>query len=116
MVETILGGVVGFSFFTLTSHPKSPVNKRIPPKKILNLHITPEIKVLLRNRFIHLHHWLIFTSIYFVAQTSEKAFLQSDMIQGFMLGSIAQGLTYEDRFMLIYQATQRKIRGKKRFN
>jgi hypothetical protein len=35
------------------------------------------------------------------------------MFQGFMLGSIAQGLTYEDRFMFVYQATGEKIRGKK---
>lgn len=115
MVETLFGGVLGFSLFTLTSHPKSPLNRKLPQRKFKRVHITPEIKFELRNRFIHLHHWVIFTSVYVVAATSEKVFLHSDMVQGFMLGSIVQGLTYEDRFMLVYRATQQKVRGKRGF-
>lgn len=115
MVETVLGGVVGFSLFTLTSHPNSPVGKKIPPKKFKNIQFTPEVKLEFFNRFIHLHHWLIFTSLYIFAHISEKVFLQSDAVQGFMLGSIAQGLTYEDRFMVIYKSTEEKIRGRKKF-
>lgn len=116
MVETVLGGVLGFSLFTITSHPKSPIGKKIRTRRFSRFHITPEIKVELKNRFIHLHHWIIFTSIYVATHTTERVFLHSDVVQGFMLGSIAQGLTYEDRFMLVYRATQNKIRGKKEFN
>lgn len=115
MLETVLGGVVGFSFFQLTSHPKSPVNRRIPQKKVGRFHITPEVKLQLRNTFIHFHHWLIFGGIYLFIQTTEKAFFHSDVVQGFVIGSIAQGLTYEDRFMVIYNSTKHKVRGKKEF-
>ena len=116
MVETLVGGVLGFSLFTLTSHPKSPINKKLPAKTLTRrVHVTPAVKLELKNRFIHLHHWFIFTSLYVGAHLSEKAFLHSDVVQGFMLGSIAQGLTYEDRFMLVYHATRSKIPGKKAF-
>jgi hypothetical protein len=115
MIETVLGGALGFSLFSLTSHPHSPINKKLPQRKLWRIHITPEVKVLLRNRFFHFHHWLIFAGIYAFIQTTEKAFLHSDIVQGFMIGSIAQGLTYEDRFMVYYKATAEKIRGKKSF-
>lgn len=115
MVETVLGGVLGFSLFTLTSHPKSPVNRKIPQKKVWRFHVTPEVKVQLRNTFIHFHHWLIFGAVYAFTLTTEKTFLHSDMVQGFFIGSIAQGLTYEDRFMVFYKSTEQKIRGKKQY-
>jgi hypothetical protein len=113
MLETVLGGALGFSLFSLTSHPNSPLGKRLPAKKLWKFHITPEIKVQLRNTFVHFHHWLIFMGLYLFIQTTEKAFLHSDVVQGFMVGSIAQGLTYEDRFMVFYKASTEKIRGKK---
>lgn len=115
MFETLFGGILGFSLFTLTSHPKSPVGKRIPQRKIKNIQISPEIKFEISDRFVHIHHWVLFTSLYLITNTTEKVFLHSDVVQGFMLGSIAQGLTYEDRFMLIYRSTEQKIRGKKAF-
>lgn len=112
-METLIGGVVGFIAFTLTSHPKSPICRKIPQKKFSRFHISPEIKVELKNKFIHFHHWIIFIGIYALILTVEKGFLQQDMFQGFVIGSIAQGLTYEDRFMLVYSSTGEKIRGKK---
>lgn len=113
MLETVLGGFLGFSLFTLASHPESPMSRKVPSKKVWRFHIAPEIKVQIRNTFIHAHHWLIFVGVFVFIQTTEKAFLQSDMVQGFVVGSIAQGLTYEDRFMVFYNATAEKIRGKK---
>lgn len=116
MLETILGGVLGFSLFSLTSHPDSPLGRKLPAKKVWLFHVTPEVKLRLRNTFVHFHHWLIFLGFYIFIQTTEKAFLNSDIVQGFMVGSIAQGLTYEDRFMVFYKATTQKIRGKKEFS
>ncbi len=112
-METFIGSVIGFVSFTLTSHPKSPLSKRLPKKKFKNIHIVPEIKLLAKNKVVHLHHWLIFSSVYVASLFIHKGFLQSDVFQGFVLGSIAQGLTYEDRFMIIYHAAGEKIRGKK---
>ncbi|HRN96745.1 MAG TPA: hypothetical protein PLD54_04830 [Candidatus Levybacteria bacterium] len=40
MLETILGGALGFSLFSLTSHPNSPVNRRLPQKQVWRLVIT----------------------------------------------------------------------------
>jgi len=112
-METLIGGALGFISFTLTSHPKSPIAGKLPQKKFSRFQFTPELKVELRNRFIHLHHWIIFIGVYALILTIERGFLQADLFQGFVIGSIAQGLTFEDRFMVIYSARHKKIRGKK---
>ena len=115
MLETVLGSVIGFSLFTITSRPNSPVGKKLPQKKVGWIHLTPEFRLHFRNTFIHLHHWIICAGLYVVAQMTEKSFLHSDIVQGFLIGSVAQGLSYEDRFMMFYSSTQQKIRGKKDF-
>lgn len=112
-MEALIGGVIGYLSFTLTSHPNSPLAGKLPKKNFKRFHFAPEIKLELRNRFIHLHHWLLFIGVYALILTIDKGFLRTDLFQGFVVGSIAQGLTYEDRFMFIYSAKHKKIRGKK---
>lgn len=112
-MEALIGGALGFLSFTLTSHPSSPLAGVLPKKKFRRFHVAPELKFELRNRVIHLHHWMLFIGVYALILTIDKGFLQADLVQGFVVGSIAQGLTYEDRFMFVYSARHRKIRGKK---
>lgn len=96
-METLLGGIVGFTVFTITSHPKSPLNKKIPKTKIKNLHLLPSIKIEAKKRTLHIHHWMIFGSA-LVALVAVTGFIKSEAVTGFMSGSFIQGLTYKDRF------------------
>ncbi|MEX2012780.1 MAG: hypothetical protein WD967_00080, partial [Candidatus Levyibacteriota bacterium] len=60
VTEVALGGILGFSFFWLTSHHRSPVHKRIPEKKYRSVHYLPHVKIERKDRHYHVHHWAIF--------------------------------------------------------
>jgi hypothetical protein len=100
-IKTGIGTLLGFSFFWLTSHPKSPVNKKLPNKSIKNIAYSPNIHIKKDDKAYRIHHWTIFSLLYLPLVFSRKGFLKSKIMRGFMLGSIIQGLTYKDRFNLI---------------
>ncbi len=101
IAETLIGLVLGFSFFWLTSHPeKSPVRRKIPAKRYKNLHYLPEIKIEHKDRHYHLHHWAIFGISYLPLLLLRKR-AKLNILHGFFIGSILQGLTYHDRFKFI---------------
>lgn len=95
-----LGGTLGFMLFQLMSHPHSHVHKKIPPKKIKNIHLLPHIKIQTKEKHIHLHHWMNLGSLYITSLVLKKL-RKSHLYHGFMLGSILQGLHYKDRFQII---------------
>lgn len=92
------GTLLGFSFFWMTSHPKSPLNKKLPEKSIKNLSYSPNIHIRREDKAYRLHHWAIFSFLYLLFIFIRKGFLKSKIMRGFMFGSIIQGLTYKDRF------------------
>ena len=99
--KTAIGTLLGFSFFWMTSHPKSPINKKLPEKSIKNVSYSPNIHIVKEDKTYRLHHWTIFSFFYLPLIFTNKGFLKSKMMRGFMLGSIIQGLTYKDRFDLV---------------
>ena|SRR3990167_349819 len=104
LVKLFLGGLLGYSFFWLTSHPtKSPVRKKLPSKKIKNIHILPEIHIEAKGKKYHMHHWLNMSFLYVLFLTTlKKHKITSRIMHGFMIGSIIQGLSYKDRFRFIH--------------
>jgi len=108
VAEVVLGGALGFALFWLTSHNSSPVNKRMPYKKIKNVHYSPEIRISSKGKDYHLHHWAIFGASYIPLVLGRKRkVLGSKILHGFFLGSIIQGLTYKDRFKFIKEPHDR---------
>ena len=113
MTEVALGGLLGFSFFWLTSHHKSPVSRRLPSRRIKNVHIwssehslhnTPEIRIARKDKHYHVHHWAIFGVSYLPLLLMRRK-IRSKLLHGFFIGSILQGLTYKDRFNFIKPLT-----------
>lgn len=105
------GGFIGYMLFWLTSHPThSPVRRRIPTKRIRNIEFMPEIKIRRKNREYHVHHWLSISSLYLILLlVKRKKFLRSKLAQGFLIGSILQGLTYKDRFKIRQDITPKRV-------
>ncbi|PIT89034.1 MAG: hypothetical protein COU27_02625 [Candidatus Levybacteria bacterium CG10_big_fil_rev_8_21_14_0_10_36_7] len=99
MWQVIFGGIIGFSLFTLMSHPKSRLNKRLPNKKIKNVQFFPRVNFSARERVFHFHHWLLLTPIYLYVQN----LVHSDIANGVFIGGILQGLMYKDRFKIIFK-------------
>lgn len=113
-METLISGAFSFVVFHFATRPKSKINKKLPRAKVKRFEFFPRFNVEAKNRIFHFHHWMILTPIYLFAQTIGKdlGILQSNILQGFMLGGIVQGLMYEDSLKFIHrnQEYNRKIK------
>ncbi len=109
LLKVFIGGSIGFSLFFLTSHPRSLVHKKLPSKKIRNVHILPHVKIERKDTTYHVHHWINISSLYFLLYLKKRRLLKSKLFHGFLLGSIVQGLLYKDRFRIVHST----IRGEK---
>lgn len=106
-MEALFSAIAGFSLFHFTTHPKSKLYKKLPRKKLVNrIQVFPSIHFEAKNRVFHFHHWMIFSSFYFFAQQSSKPILHSDLLQGFLIGAIIQGLLFADRFRVVFKESE----------
>lgn len=96
-VKMATGATLAYVAFWLTSHPRSNLHQRLPKKKIKNIQLLPHVKIVSREKTYHIHHWLIFSSLY-VHLVIRKKIIRSKFKQGLLLGGILQGLSYKDRF------------------
>lgn len=96
--------ILVFAFYTLVgyianhfvSQPKGKINKKLPTVKFKFLQFSPHIKIYLgKGRVIHIHHWFSF-SVILVVSVYTGGLFDSFAANGFLLGGIAQGLTYKD--------------------
>lgn len=95
----IVGGfLIGYLVCLFFTHPKRLKNK-LPSINVGRLYIAPNIKIKIRGRFFHLHHWVHLTIIFTVmVYLSQDIFVTYLFWKGIVLGGISQGLTYKDRF------------------
>lgn len=102
IVKLFVGLIAGFSFFTVSSHQKSPVYKKLPKKKLKNISYLPNIKIQSEKENYHVHHWMLFSALYAPFILIRR--LRSKFLHGFLIGSIIQGLSYKDRFRIKYHS------------
>ena len=105
-METLIGGVASFLVFHLTSHPRSQISKKMPNARIKRVQFLPHLRIEIKNRIFHIHHWMLFTPVYLFAQTKGTGILQSDLLHGVLIGGILQGLMYKDSLKLIHSAAK----------
>lgn len=101
--QLLLGGGVGFLLFWLTSHPTSPVHRRLPRRTYKTHHVVPHVKIAHKNRQYHIHHWMQLLVVYGYLWLRKRHLLRHKILHGFILGSILQGLSYKDRFKIVYR-------------
>ncbi|GDX61776.1 hypothetical protein LBMAG33_0860 [Candidatus Levyibacteriota bacterium] len=106
--KLFLGGLAGFLFFTLTSHPKSIVHKKLPNKQVKRISVFPHIKVHSKDRHLHLHHWFNFSILYAFLLAIKSIRKKNPFLHGLFLGSIVQGLSYKDRFKFFHSTSENK--------
>ncbi|MGH7245557.1 MAG: hypothetical protein ACREGI_01335 [Candidatus Levyibacteriota bacterium] len=102
-----IGTGIGFGLFWLTSHPKSKLHRKLPVKKIKQLHIMPNIKIEGKEKTYHFHHWMLLIILY-LPFMMKKRFRKSKMLNGIVLGGVLQGLRYKDRFQFSYPTKKEK--------
>jgi len=101
VANVVVGIVAGFAVFWAASHKNSPLHHKIPVKKIKNISLMPHIKISRKEKELHLHHWFNMGTIYLMLYWKKRNVLGNKLLNGFLVGSILQGLTYEDRFYFI---------------
>ena len=105
-METLIGGVTSFLVFHLASHPKSRIGKKVPHAKIKRVQFLPHLRIEAKNKILHIHHWMLFAPIYLFVQAKGSGILQSDLLNGFLIGGILQGLMYKDSLKIIHSAAK----------
>lgn len=110
VANVALGAAAGFALFWFASHEKSPLKSRLPEKKLKNIALLPNIKIIKDDKHIHLHHWLNITSVYGLLYWKKRNLLGNKLLNGFLMGSIFQGLSYEDRFSIIYKPQDKLLK------
>jgi hypothetical protein len=96
----IAGGastVLGYLILNFISTPGSKFNRRVPQVRFKWVQLFPSIKIFVRGRIIHLHHWFYLSILLVFSVVSPTAFLDSALTRGFLLGAVIQGLKFRDR-------------------
>ncbi len=91
-----LSVILGFVLSYFISHPNSRLNKKLPEIKIRSIQFIPCIKVKIRGKIIHVHHWLFLSVLFVVSITFGGGILDTIFSKGFILGGIVQGLRFPD--------------------
>jgi hypothetical protein len=110
VANVALGAAAGFALFWVASHEKSPLKAKLPQKKVKNLALLPNIKIMKEDKHIHFHHWLNIASVYGLLYWKKRNVLGNKLLNGFLMGSIFQGLSYEDRFSFIYKPENKRLK------
>ena len=92
----IASAVFGYSFSHFGSNPKSKIQSKLPTIAIRFIQVSPNLKISVGNRIIHIHHWIYYTVILIFTLTYNVSFFESLFAKGYLTGAIINGLTYPD--------------------
>ncbi|OGD95152.1 hypothetical protein A3A48_04245 [Candidatus Curtissbacteria bacterium RIFCSPLOWO2_01_FULL_37_9] len=103
-VAQSFGGLIfGFWFYKKLSHPFQFRNK-LPNIRFMIIEILPSLRLKLKNYIIHLHHWILLSGVLTTLMMTTSGLTQLILIKSFCLGGIIQGLSYHDRFKIIFKS------------
>jgi hypothetical protein len=97
LIMTAISAIIGYLTLRFASHPNSKIYKKLPHLKIKSVDLFPNIKITVRGRIIHIHHWFSFTILLCISIFVTGGILDSWLTRGFLLGGVYQGLRFPDR-------------------
>jgi len=97
IILATISAVMGYLASHIVSYPKSKVNLKLPKIKLKYIEVLPSLRIIIRGRIIHFHHWFNFTVLLCISIFVTSGILDSWITRGFLLGGIAQGLRFSDR-------------------
>jgi hypothetical protein len=92
--------IAGYKISNLFSHPKSKVWQKMPRLRIKHYELFPNIRITLKGKVIHLHHWFNYSIILCISIFVTGGILDSWITRGLLMGSIVQGLRFPDRSII----------------
>lgn len=78
----------------------------MPAVSVKRLEILPDVKIRMRERIVHIHHWMTLAVIFGALTFLSSGFTQLLLLKSFCFGGTLQGLLYKDRFKIITPAGQ----------
>ncbi len=96
MLEFLLSITAGYKLAKTFSHPTSKIRKRIPEIKIKFIQVLPNIKIHLKGRVIHVHHWIFLSVVLILSFKSNSMISDSLILKGLLSGGIIQGFSFPD--------------------
>jgi len=112
ILEGILASILGFLVYLLFSHPKY-LKKKVPSVKFGSLELRPSLKLRLKHKTIHIHHWIWLTALLGFLNHIAHGIDNLLFLKLFAAGGIVQGFTFKDRFhIFIKNRISRKTNAK----
>lgn len=96
MLEFLLSLTAGYKIAKVFSHPESKVRAMMPCFKIKFLQFLPNIKIYIRGKIIHIHHWIYLSLLLVLSFKLNFSILDSTLFRGILSGGIIQGLSFPD--------------------
>lgn len=87
----------------LSDERSSKIARKIPRLRLWRLELSPSIRVFVRGRVVHLHHWVSLSLILSITFFVNMGLLDYVFTKGLMVGGIVQGLTFPDFKQIIYR-------------
>lgn len=120
-LEIIVGASSGFGFYQLFSNPSHKIfidktsprlanrlrrvkrhvyGKLVPTIKARKFELLPAVRINLKNRQVHIHHWIPLSVIlgFFIYHSDNITSWTT--LKSFMAGGVVQGFLYKDRFKI----------------
>lgn len=91
-----------FIFRLLSDERKSGVARKVPEFRVWRFQLLPSLRIFVRGKIVHFHHWLSLTIILSITLVVNAGFLDFSFVKGAMVGGILQGLTFPDKLNIIY--------------
>lgn len=102
LLPLIVSGVISYKICNLFTHPHSKIWNNYPKLKIKRIELLPSIRILIKGKVIHFHHWFNFSVLICISIFVTGGILDSWITRGVLLGGVIQGLSIPSARKLIY--------------
>lgn len=92
-IYTFITVITSYKIWNIMSHPDSKLWNRFPKVQIKWVQFFPSIKIFVKGRVIHFHHWFHLSVLLCISIFVTGGILDSWITRGFLMGGILQGLT-----------------------
>jgi len=108
MLNFLIASLAGFITLKKLSDPKLTIQKTIPCLKLKWIELTPNVRIHVKGKVIHIHHWMQLSVIFIVTIFVDNGIFSLSLARGFIFGGMIQGFTFPDWKKIIFDATHKK--------
>lgn len=98
----LLTTIVSFFVCNLLTHPQSKIWQKLPRLKLKRFDIFPSIRISIKGKIIHFHHWFNFSVLLVVSVFVSDGILDNWTARSILLGGVIQGLATPSARKIIY--------------